>query len=112
MSTFLLKGCWIGALHAPDRYFRGTVEEPGETGLRLGDPVIVKFENNTITLQARLTPASGRYSLEGMPSSDFVLASFIRKDGEVSREADQPGEEQLWGGDLFTRQPGAQPTTS
>ncbi len=106
MSTFLLKGCWVGPLHSPDRHFKGTVEEAGETGLQRGDPVLVKYENNTITLEARLEPTSGRYTLEGMPSGEFVLASFVRKDGEINQETDQPEHEQLWGGDIFIRREG------
>ena len=103
MSRFILKGRWYGEPHDPERYFQGTVEDPGHTGLQQDDVVRVKFEAGRFTAHTNPTQQHGHYSLDGMPSEEFVLASFVRRDGAVGEEAVGEGEPQLWGGDLFSK---------
>ncbi|GGR13211.1 hypothetical protein [Deinococcus ruber] len=103
MSEFILKGRWHGELYAPDRHFQGTVEVPGPSALQVGDRVTVTFVEDRPTVHCNPTQLHGHFSLDGMPREDFVLVSFVRKDGEVGADATQDGDAQRWGGDLFIR---------
>ena len=107
MSTFILRGRWHGDEIDPTRRFVGKVENGGTTGLEPGAQVVVTFQNDDFLLHTRPFQAHGRYSLEGMPSDTFVLTSFLRKDGASVQEATREGEEQLWGGEIFEKQPTA-----
>lgn len=103
MSNFTLKGRWHGDSPETPRHFIGKVQDPGATGLRPGDVVTVTYQHDQFVGRASAAQLHGRYSLEGMPASTFVLTSFLRKDGVIGREAEQYGEEQLWGGDIYDR---------
>lgn len=100
MSRLTLRGRWMGEAHDPGRTFQGVVDEPGPSGLRPGDPVTVTFDPGAPARpQAR---AHGRYRLEGMPATTFVLVSFTRQDRDPGERAGQDGDEQVWGGELFS----------
>ncbi|PYE53786.1 hypothetical protein [Deinococcus yavapaiensis] len=105
MSNFTLKGRWHIDSSETSRHFVGKVQDPGVTGLRPGDVVTVTYQHQHDRFVGHTNDShvQGGYSLEGMPSQTFVLASFLRKDGVVGREAEHAGEEQLWGGDLYDR---------
>ncbi|WP_027482838.1 hypothetical protein [Deinococcus pimensis] len=102
MSRFILRGRWHGSPLDSERHFEGTVVEAGHTGLHEGAAVSVTWQADVFTLMTRPAHAHGSYRLGGMPSDRFVLASFVRKDGEVGRDAVHDGEEQLWGGEIYS----------
>ncbi|SMB91807.1 hypothetical protein [Deinococcus hopiensis] len=101
MSRFVLVGRWFGEVGDLNRVFRGVVEEPADTGLEIGHPVSVTFDMGTPTVRVTSPQAHGRYSLEGMPSTDFVLVSFLCQDRQVGGEARLEEEEQRWGGEIY-----------
>lgn len=103
MSTLILKGRWFGGVESPERCFRGTVEQAGDTGIQPGEQAVVSYDGGQHTLGSHRRVEHGRYRLlvTNVAPDRFVLASFIRKDGGMSREAEQGDEDQLWGGDVF-----------
>lgn len=103
MSTFILKGRWIGEPSTPARSFHGTVEHAGDTGMQAGEPVVVTFDAEPPHPHGPDHQAHGRYRLTGLPDDRFVLVGFVRKDGGTSKDAEPEDEPQLWGGDLFVR---------
>ncbi|PYE53861.1 recombinase family protein [Deinococcus yavapaiensis] len=103
MGTFVLKGRWFGDVESPERCFKGTVEHAGETEIPLGEQAVVSYEGGQGTPTSDRRVEHGRYNLlvTNMAPEQFSLVSFVRKDGSMSREAEQTDEDQLWGGDVF-----------
>ena len=83
--------------------FEGVVVTPAESGLPIGAPVRVLYEAGRPSVYASSAQAHGRYSLDGMPSSTFVLASFVRQDGLHTAYGAHEAVDGLWGGELFQR---------
>jgi hypothetical protein len=102
MSRFTLQGRWYGEAHDPERHFTGTVVEGGHTGLPSGSVVSVRFQADRFRVFTDPVHTHGGYSLEGMTSDAFVLTSFVRKDNAVGYDAQQDGEEQIWGGEIYS----------
>lgn len=102
MSNFVLKGRWHGEPHDDARRFTGTVVDGGHTGLAPGAVVTVTFECDRYLVRTDPAHAHGAYRLEGLPSDGFVLSGFIRKDGVLGHDAGPDGDEQLWGGNIFS----------
>ena len=103
MTLFVLKGHWSGTPNTPDHAFEGVVVTPADSGLAIGAPVQVIYEAGHPAVYASSAQAHGHYSLGGMPSAAFVLASFVRQDGPPTAQTAHDDVDGLWGGELFQR---------
>jgi hypothetical protein len=101
MTLFVLNGRWSGTPNTPDHHFSGIVVTPADSGLAMGAPVQVIFETGQPAVYVSSAQVHGQYSLGGMPSHAFVLASFVRQDGPPTAQTAHDDVDGLWGGELF-----------